>query len=43
MANDSLARLFWRGLDRLDYWIVHARLLTVDALYGPLADGDILD
>jgi hypothetical protein len=42
-ANGALARLFWGALDRLDYWIMHARLLAADALYGPFADGDILD
>jgi hypothetical protein len=43
MANGALARLFWCALDWLDYWLMHARLLAVDALYGPFPDADILD
>ena len=31
----SVARLFWRIIDRFDYWIWLARLRVVDALYGP--------
>ena len=43
MANGALACLFWRALDRLDYWVIQARFLAVDALYGPFPDGDIFD
>jgi hypothetical protein len=32
--------LFWRPLDRLDYWIMQARLWIGDAIYGPFLDGD---
>ena len=35
MVNEPLARLFWRALDRLDYWLTQARLWAVDAVYGP--------
>jgi hypothetical protein len=43
MANRALVQLFWRALDRLDYWVMQARLSAVDALYGPIPDGDMLD
>jgi hypothetical protein len=33
--NGSLAWLFWRVLDALDYWLTQARLRIVDALCGP--------
>jgi hypothetical protein len=35
MANAMPAALFWRAHDRLDYWIMQARLRFVDAIYGP--------
>jgi hypothetical protein len=39
----TLARVFWRALDRLDYWLTQAILWLVDAVCGPLLDGDTLD
>jgi hypothetical protein len=33
--NGSLARLFWRVLDALDYWEMQAKQSMVDAVYGP--------
>jgi hypothetical protein len=27
--------IFWRAVDRLDYWIWYVRLRSIDALYGP--------
>jgi hypothetical protein len=39
LANGSLARLYWRVVDDLDYWLTQARLWTVDALYDPDPDG----
>jgi hypothetical protein len=38
MAERRLARLFWRALDRVDYWITLARLRAMDRAYGPLPD-----
>jgi len=35
MATGSLAQLFGRVLDALDYWLMRARLSLVDAMYGP--------
>ena len=43
MANGPLAGLFWRALDRLDCWLMQARLWIVDAVYGPFPDGDTPD
>jgi hypothetical protein len=43
MAKGSLARLFWRALDRLDYLIMQARLWAVDTAYSPFPDGDMPD
>jgi hypothetical protein len=40
MVDGPLAQLFWRILDRLDYWIMQAGLSTVDAVCGPFADDD---
>jgi hypothetical protein len=40
MADRPLVRFFWRVLDRLDYWIMQARLWTVDAVCGPLLDDE---
>jgi len=40
MADGWFARLFWRVLDRLDYWITLAELGALDALCGPLREGD---
>jgi hypothetical protein len=38
VANGSLARLFWRVFDDLDYWLLtQARLWLADAVYGPPA------
>jgi hypothetical protein len=33
----ALPPLFWRVLDRLDYWLTQARLRLADAVYGPPA------
>ena len=30
-----LARLFWRAVDALDYWLTQAALLAVDVASGP--------
>ena len=35
MANGSLAQLFWRALDALDYWVTQARLWAADAVSDP--------
>ena len=35
MANGSLARLFWRALDALDYWLTQAQLWLADAVCRP--------
>ena len=35
VTDGALARLFWRTLDAMDYWVMQARLWRVDALYGP--------
>src|SRR5271163_979747 len=35
MADGPLRLLFWRVLDRLDYWLTLARLRILDALAGP--------
>jgi hypothetical protein len=43
MTNEPLARLFWHALDRLDYWLMQARLWIVGAAYGPFLDGDTPD
>ena len=29
MPNEPLAQLFWRALDRLDYWMILVRLWIV--------------
>jgi len=34
MAEGVLAQLFWRALDRVDYWITQARLRALDRAYG---------
>ena len=31
----GVAPRLWRVLDAVDYWVMHARLWRVDALYGP--------
>ena len=31
----TAARLFWRVLDELDYWLAKAKLWTVDMVWGP--------
>jgi len=36
VANGSLARLFWRVFDDLDYWLTRARLWLADAVCGPM-------
>jgi hypothetical protein len=35
LADGSLARLFRRVLDALDYWPMQARLCAADAVCGP--------
>jgi hypothetical protein len=40
MAEGWLAQLFWRALDRLDYWITQTSLRALDALCGPFPEGD---
>jgi hypothetical protein len=37
MADRQLAALFWRVLDRLDYWLTQARLWVADMVCGPEA------
>jgi hypothetical protein len=32
---NGLGRLFWRVLDRFEYWVMHTRLRIVDAVCGP--------
>jgi hypothetical protein len=36
----ALPPLFWRVLDRLDYWLTQARLWLADAVCGLRLDGD---
>jgi len=36
MDDALLPRLFWRVLDRLDYWLTQARLWLADEVCGPL-------
>ena len=38
MTDGLLPRLFWRALDRVDYWLMLARLRILDALAGPLPE-----
>jgi hypothetical protein len=38
MADGRLARLFWRVLDGLDYWLTQARLWLADTVCGPVPD-----
>jgi hypothetical protein len=38
MARGLLARLFWRMIDALDYFLTLARLRILDALAGPLPE-----
>jgi hypothetical protein len=35
VVDGAAARLFWRALDWLDYWLTLARLRILDALTGP--------
>ena len=35
MADELLARLFWRALDAVDYWITQLRLCIAAAACGP--------
>ena len=35
MADRPQVRLAWRVLDRLDYWLMQARLRLADAMYDP--------
>ena len=35
MTDKPLVRLFWRALDRLDYWLMQARLWLAEAVYDP--------
>ena len=35
LANGSLARLFWRVLDALDYWVTQVQLWLADVVCGP--------
>jgi hypothetical protein len=35
MADGSYTRLFWRALDRLDYWPTQAGVWLADAVGGP--------
>jgi hypothetical protein len=37
MANGPLARVFWRALDRLDYWLTQVRLWVEGAVCDPEA------
>jgi hypothetical protein len=39
MAEGRVARLFWRTLDRVDYWITQARLRTLDRAAGHTSIG----
>jgi hypothetical protein len=35
ITDGPVVRLFWRALDRLDYWLTQARLWLADAVCGP--------
>ena len=35
MTDGTLARLFWRAIDPLDYWIIEVKFWIVEALCGP--------
>jgi hypothetical protein len=37
MADRPLVRLFWRVLDRGDYWLTQSRLWLARAVYDPEA------
>jgi hypothetical protein len=37
-AIRTLVRIFWRGLDQLDYLIMQARLWAIDLVCGPEPD-----
>ena len=39
-AKDVIDILFWRVLDRLDYWLTQARLWLAHAVCGLRLDGD---
>ena len=38
MTDRPLACLFWRALDRVDYWLTLARCASLDTLAGPLPE-----
>jgi hypothetical protein len=40
ISNRPLTQAFWRAVDCLEYWIMQARLWTVDVTCGPLPDRD---
>ena len=35
LTDRRLARLYWRLLDTLDYWVTQAQLWLVDVVCGP--------
>jgi hypothetical protein len=35
MADRQIVRLFWRGLDAIDYRVMQARWWLSEVLYGP--------
>jgi hypothetical protein len=35
MTDRLLVRFFWRALDRLDYWMMQARLRLANAVCDP--------
>jgi hypothetical protein len=43
MADTDLRQLFWLAFDRLDYWLIQARLWLADVVYSPLSDRDVSD
>ena len=40
MRDGAPARLFWRALDALDYWVMQARLWVADVACRPFPDCD---
>jgi hypothetical protein len=38
LADELLARLFWRVVDALDYWLTQAQLWLADAVSEPEPD-----
>jgi len=42
-GDGPLPQLYWRAIDRVDYWPMQARLWLVDACGAPFPTGDTPD